>query len=198
MSFRMRVLVAGALLSSPAASWAQEPGKALLTLQGYGLNFTGVGRGRSGDLEIGIERWSSDQEHDRLRAALAEGGVPALTRALPAAPRVGYVRAQGGHTLAVKYAREFPLPDGARRVLLVTDRLDVPADGTNPRADVHDFLVAEIRLDKDGKGQGRTAGPEQLHYSKEAGTLDVDRKGAMPVWIEKLRVVAPKPAQPRP
>src|SRR5687767_65130 len=124
MRFRLGVLVAGALLSSTALSWAEESGKTLLTLQGYGLNFTGVGRGRSGDLEIGIERWSSDSERDRLRAALAEGGVPALTRALPAAPRVGYVRAQGGNTLALKYAREFPLADGARRVLLVTDRLD--------------------------------------------------------------------------
>src|SRR5688572_8911294 len=116
MNFRIGVRVAGALLLSTALSSAEQGCKTLLTLQGYGLNFAGVGRGRSGDLEIGIERWSSDSERDRLRAALADGGVLALTRALPAAPRVGYVRAHGGNTLALKYAREFPLADGARRV----------------------------------------------------------------------------------
>jgi hypothetical protein len=32
----------------------------------------------------------------------------------------------------------------------------------------------EIRLDKDGKGEGRTAGAERLRYNKETATLAMD------------------------
>ena len=181
--------IAAAFSALPPASRAQSPGPALLTLRGFGLNTTGVGSGRSGDLEIRIERWSSDAERDALKAAFAKDGGAGLARAVPAAARVGSVRTQRGGLLDLKYAREIALPDGGRRVVLATDRLSAPKDGTNPNAEVHDFLAVEIRLDKAGKGQGRTSGPGGLRMSKDGQTLELDSYGASPVWIEKLQVV---------
>ena len=125
-----------------------------------------------------------------LRKALSDGGVAALSRAITdLTSRVGFVRTPREGTLGLKYAREAVTPDGLRRVLLLTERLSAPA--TNPHADTHDFLVVELVLDKDGKGQGRTAGPESLRYDARAGALELDRYVPEPVRIENLRVVEP-------
>ena len=193
-----RTIVGGlaltAALAIPAPSRAQpaSPGPTVLTLRGFGLNTTGVGTGRSGDLEIRIARWSTNEERDRLRDAIKGGGVTALTGALSAAAQVGEVRTRGG-SLGLKFAREFPLPDGGRRVVLATDRLTAPKDGTNPGAEVHDFLAVEVRLDKAGKGEGRTSGPAGLRVAKDGATLEIDSYGASPVWIDKIHVVEAKP-----
>ena len=177
-------------LAWPAATAAQEAADAVLTLRGFGLNLTGVGQGRSEDFEIAVQRWSRDEEHDHLRKALSDGGVAALSRAIgDLTSRVGVVRTPREGTLGLKYAREAVTPDGRRRLLLVTDRLSAPA--TKPRADTHDFLVVEVVLDEDGKGQGRTAAPESLRYDARADTLEMDRYVPEPMRIEKLRVVGP-------
>ena len=129
-----------------------------------------MGQGRSEDFEIAVQRWSRDEEHDHLRKALSDGGVAALSRAIgDLTSRVGVVRTPREGTLGLKYAREAVTPDGRRRLLLVTDRLSAPA--TKPRADTHDFLVVEVVLDEDGKGQGRTAAPEEPALRRAQRTL---------------------------
>jgi len=169
--------------------WPPKDAVALLKLRGFALNLTGVGVGRSGDVEIGIERWSSDEERDRLKGALAQSGAAGLSEVLLAvAPRVGYVAARRGRTSELKYARQTVLPDGGRRIVLATEGADIPADGSNPRADTHDFLVVEVRLDKDGKGEGRSAGAERLRYNAKTAALELDRYGTEPVWIRNLAV----------
>ena len=177
-------------LAWPAAAPAQEAADAVLRLRGFGLNLTGVGQGRSEDVEIAVQRWSTNEEHDHLRKALSDGGIAALSRAIgDLTSRVGLVRTPREGMLGLKYAREDLTPDGGRRLLLVTDPLSAPA--THPRADAHDFLLVEIVLDKDGKGHGRTAGPEVLRYDARAGTLELDRYAQQPVRIDGVRVVAP-------
>jgi hypothetical protein len=192
----MRVFVGRlGLLTVAAAAWlggtsgAQDDGAVLLRLRGLALNLTGVGQGRSGDVEIAIERWSTDGEVALLRKAFREGSVGSLAGVLRAlSPRAGYVRTQYGGASDLQYARELPVTDGGRRIVLATGRAGAPADGSNPRADVHEFLVVEVRLDKDGKGEGRTAGAERLRYNKETAALELDRYGTEPVWIRNLHV----------
>jgi len=163
-----------------------------LRLHGLALNLTGVGGGMSGDVVIVIERWSAEEERRQLQGAAAKEGVAGLTRVLtgPSLQRVGYVRADRGGFLELKYARQTSEPEGGRRILLATDRVSAPSN--RPKADAYDFLVVDIRLDKDGKGEGRTAGPERLRYDQKEGALTVDRSGAEPVWIRELSVVPPK------
>jgi hypothetical protein len=185
------VAVTVALLAGPS-SWSQD-GPTVLKLRGLALNLTGVGTGRSGELEIGVERWSGDDERERLRKALADGGVAGLTRALSApGPRAGYVRTERGGTLDLKFAEELSAAEGERRIVLVTDRVGAPADGSRPDADTYDFLVVEVLLDKGGRGEARTAGPERLLYHKETQTPELKEYGVMPVWVKDLQVISPK------
>jgi hypothetical protein len=179
-----------ALAAAALTAAAAESTRPVLALRGYALNLTGVGQGRSGDLQVAIDRWSSDADRDRLRRATADGGIAGLSRAIAElSTRVGTVTTERGGTLNLKFAHRSALPDGGTRVVLVTDPLGAPADGTNPRADTYDFLAVEVRLDKAGKGEGRTAGPQRLRYNSDTGTLELDRYRAEPVWIKDVRVV---------
>ena len=179
--------IAVSLISAAASAQERTP---LLKLRGFALNFTGVGAGRSGDLEIGIERWSSDAERDQLRKLIAEGGVKALAPGVAAlTPRAGYITTQRGGKLDLKFARELPGTDGGRRIVLATDPVK-ETGGSKPGS--YAFLVVEIRLDKSGKGEARTAGPERLSYNQQAGALELDRYGVEPVWVKDLKVVTDK------
>ena len=182
---------AATLTAVPALSQTPAAAPTVMTLQGYGQNFTGIGRGRSGDLEIGIESWSSAEERARLRKELAAGKGPGLIKALPSAPRVGYVRPlKGGTSLDLKFAGIADLPDGGRRILLATGPVAAPAD--KPRADTYDALVIEIRLKKDGTGEGRTGAPERLKLGAQGEVLELEAYGSAPVWISPLKVVSEK------
>jgi hypothetical protein len=190
-------VAAATLAAVPAMSQAPPADPAVPTvmkLQGFGQNFTGIGRGKSGDLEIGIESWSSAEERARLRKALADGGGSALIKALPAAPRVGYVRPlkSGGASVDLKFAAVGDLPDGGRRVLLATGPVTAPADGSKPRADTYEALVIEIHLEKDGTGEGRTGAPERLKLGKQGEVLELEAYGSAPVWISPLKIVSEK------
>jgi hypothetical protein len=171
-----------------AVPWVQAEAP-VLRVGGYALNLTGVGSGRSGTLEVTIDRWSTPDDVERLRGAMAEGGVPGLTRALPTLSAVGQVTTERGGKLALRLARELPAASG-RRIVLATDRVAAPADGSRPSADTYDFLVVEILLDANGKGQLRTAAPQRLHYDAKAKGIGLASEGVDPVWVQDLRVLA--------
>jgi hypothetical protein len=185
--------MAAAFALFAGASWVEAGGGTVLKLRGFALNFVGVGDRQSDEVELGVERWSGDDEQERLRAALDQRGVAGLTEALAAvAPRAGYIRTRRGHSIEVKYAREVALAAGERRVLLATDRLTPPPGANLPGAATYDFLVIEVRLYANGKGEARTAGPERLRYDKETGTVGLDPLGIAPVWVPELQVISPE------
>jgi hypothetical protein len=177
--------LAAVVLAAAPISRADD---AALRLYGLALNLTGVGGGRSGEVEIAIERWSGEEERSRLLHVLAVDGTAGLARVLAeASPRAGFIRTQRGGSLDLKYAGQRALPGGGHQIVLVTDRLG-PVSG-RPQADTYDFLVVDIRLDREGTGEGRTAGPERLHYDRDAQALTVNRSGVEPVWIQGLSLV---------
>ena len=68
-----------------------------------------------------------------------------------------------------------------------------PAD--KPRADAFEALIIEIRLEKDGTGEGRTGGPDRLHVGPQGEVLELESYGSAPVWISPLKVVSETPAR---
>jgi hypothetical protein len=188
VSMRSLVSATAALIAVTAAAPRAQAETPVLKVGGYALNLTGVGSGRSGNLEITIDRWSSPEDGDRLQRAMAEGGIPGLTRTLPTLSAVGHVGTARGGNLALRFARELPATSG-RRIVLATDRVGAPADGSHPSADTHDFLVVEILLDANGKGQLRTAAPQRLYFDAKAKGITLASQGVDPVWVQELRVL---------
>jgi hypothetical protein len=62
-----------------------------------------------------------------------------------------------------------------------------------PRSTDYEFLLIEIRLDKDGKGQGKLAGAAKIDFNKESNTVEIENYGIEPVRLTQVTVVGPKP-----
>lgn len=194
-----RSAVLGALLGISLERFAVPSATAAdhlpaLALHAFAMNFTGVGSGGSGELDLIIERWSTDQEREQLQGVLAEKGGTALLQALQQIrPRAGYVRSSRLPTWEVQFAQSSSLSDGGRRIVLATDRpLTAAERSKHNRTEQYEFLLVEIRLDEQGKGEGRTADGSKVRFNKDTRSLEIDQYSAEPVKLINVEVFTPK------
>lgn len=188
------VMVASAVGVGLAAPSVSAADKAVLRLQAFAVDMSGVGRARTGRLEIAIERWSSDDERNRLRSILIESGADALLSALQKIkPRAGYIRTSTSLGWDIHYAREQPLGDGGRRVIIATDRpMSFWELRNQPRSVDYEFTLAEIRLTKDGKGEGKLATAAKIDWNEGTQTIEIENYGIEPVRLTEVLVEGAK------
>ena len=98
----LAVAAAAAPLASPRAA-AED--KALLRLRAWAVNLNNGAR--TSTMEIVIERWSTQEEIDKLRGILIEqGGDKLLAAVQKIKPRCGYVRTTNTLGWDLQFARE--------------------------------------------------------------------------------------------
>ena len=114
-----------------------------------------------------------------------------LSTAVKAAPTLGYIWTDGVTGYSIKYAWRSPAAED--RIVLVTDRrLDshmtdrAPASGAGADADA-DFTVIELRIDRQGAGEGKTSLTTSVAIDMAANTLALDSYAAAPVWLKVIR-----------
>jgi hypothetical protein len=165
-----------------------------LRLRAFAVNMGGADRARAGTLEIAIERWSTDEERDRLCAILRESGADALLSALQKVkPRAGYIRTSSSLGWDIHYAREEPVGDGGRRVIIATDRpMRLWELWNQTRSVDYDFMLAEIRLNKDGKGEGKLAPAAKISWNAGTNTIEIENYGIEPVRLTEVQVEGSK------
>src|SRR5438034_5975814 len=73
-------------------------------------------------VDIVINRYSTNAERDRLREAFRAKGQDGLLDALQKLSAVGYLTTPGSLRYDVHFVRQRPLPEGGRRIFLLTDR----------------------------------------------------------------------------
>src|SRR5206468_11518409 len=112
-----------------------------------------------------------------------------LSTAVKAAPTLGYIWTDGVTGYSIKYAWRSPAAED--RIVLVTDRrLDshmtdrAPASGAGADAD---FTVIELRIDRQGAGEGKTSLTTSVAIDMAAHTLALDSYAAAPVWLKVIR-----------
>ena len=106
-------------------------------------------------MSVDIDRWSSDADRDRLRATLAESGDQKLLDAFRGVSRLGTLYWPGGLEYAVLYARSNSRPDGGTDVVLIVDRPVWRWWDSKEAATTYGYTVVQLRLGKDGNGEGR-------------------------------------------
>jgi hypothetical protein len=180
-----------ALLTANSLPGASED---LLQLRAFAVNLSGVGRARADTLDIVVTRWSTDAERAKLRDALVEKGEESLLKAVQdVKPRAGYIRTSRSLGWDIQYARETPLPDGGRRIVLATDRpISFAEARTQARSADYQFLLIEIRLGADGKGEGKMATAAKIGYNADTHTIEIENYGREPVRLTQVEVVGPK------
>jgi hypothetical protein len=152
------------------------------------VNMSGVGRPGASVLEIGIERWSTDGERDRLVETLQTKGKDALLDQLRDLPRVGYIRTPTSIGWDLHFAREHKLDDGGRQVVIATDRpMSFREAANRPRSFDYPFTLLDIRFGGDGKGVGKIAVASKITFKKDTGTIQIENFGIEPVRLTEVR-----------
>jgi hypothetical protein len=106
-------------------------------------------------MSVDIDRWSTDADRDRLIATLGESGEEKLLDAFRGVSRLGTLHWPGGLEYTVLYARSNSRPDGGTDVVLVVDRPLWRWWESKEAATNYRYTVVQLRLGKDGKGEGR-------------------------------------------
>jgi hypothetical protein len=124
-------------------------------------------------------------------AAPPPSPIERLTTAVKAAPTCGFIWSDGPTGYSVKYAWRVASPDGAERIVLVTDRrlgandLGWPA-GSGPGATA-DFTVIEMRLAGKGTGEAKASISAPVVVDAAARTLALDGYAAAPALLKVTR-----------
>jgi hypothetical protein len=148
-----------------------------------------AGRTRAGTVDIIINRWSTPEERDRLVASLREGGNDGLLRSLQKIKEpAGYIRRAGSIGYPLRFAWQVPSGDG-RRVIVATDRPVSFLEARNhPRTMDYPFMLIEIRMDAQGKGQGKLIPLAKVQLNDEH-VVEIENYSSEPVRLSEVREV---------
>lgn len=114
-----------------------------------------------------------------------------LSTAIKAAPTLGFIWTDGVTGYSIKYAWRSPTIEKRERIVLVTDRrLDSHATDwvsvSSATADA-DFTVIEMRIDRQGAGEGKTSLTTKIAIDTESETLALENYAAAPAWLKVTR-----------
>ena len=197
----MKTLLLGGVVMAlgllPATSGAQTNAEKL-EITAFAINMSTIGTGANAMVDIRIDRWSTAQEREQLITTMVENGPDALLRALQKAPVKGRFRVPGkqgpdphqlglGHDL--RYAWQTPLPEGGRRIVMITDRYIGMQEARNrPRTIDYPFTLFEIRVNKDGEGEGKVSVATKITFDKKANQVELENYSSEPVRLNNVKV----------
>jgi hypothetical protein len=144
-------------------------------------------RARATAVDLHVDRYSTDEERDRLLSVLKERGEDALLSALQKLPVVGYIRTPESLRYDVHFARQHPLAEGGRRIVLLTDRHMSTWEAINrPRTVDYPFTLIELQLDKNDTGVGKASIATKITQTDD-GTIELENWSSQPVALNEVR-----------
>lgn len=182
------LLTGGALsLGSAALAWSLVPPQAAERFTAFAINMNQSGAAATATVDIAIRSWTPDAQRDRLLEAAKSANSKSLLNALQAAPVVGSIKTPDSVAYDLHYARQMPGPDGGRRIVLVTDRPVSFWELRNQSRSIdYPFMLIELRVDKDGNGEGKLSTATKI-VVEESGVLILEDYDTQPVLLQKVR-----------
>ncbi|HEV2667233.1 MAG TPA: hypothetical protein VG324_20100 [Blastocatellia bacterium] len=175
-------VAAGAL--ALAVPLAARPNPAPERFTAFALNLKSPRRAMSGRVEIVVNRWSTDEERDRLLAVLLEKGPEKLLDVLQDTPRVGYIRTPNSICYDLKFSRRTPGEDGVERIEVITGRDFRFWEVINQPGSIdYSFAVIELRINRNGQGEGQMS----LATKITGKALALEDYATQPVSLQKAR-----------
>ena len=150
-------------------------------------NGSKAGPSGEGRLELVVTRWSSDAERDRVRSVVTEG-PDKLLNAFHDSYMTGWIHWPGNLDYTLRYARRTLRPDGGEDLVLVTDAPIwlgwEPALST--RGTEAPFTVIQLRLNKEGTGEGKVYLGTKIRSDKDAGIV-LEDDASQPTLLTDIR-----------
>jgi hypothetical protein len=195
---RAKIRSAGAAALALSLGWLVSAGaadeKPLLRLRAHAVDLggptvEGSRRPTTTQLDIAVERLTTEEEAGRLAAVLAEKGADALLRELQKLPRVGRISTPGTLAWDLHYARRIELSGGGQRVVFASDRpMNFFELWNRPRSVDYQYMFGEVRIDADGKGRGTLVPAARVEYNERTKAIEVENYSTQPVRLQDVRV----------
>jgi hypothetical protein len=166
----------------------------VLTIAG-GERFTALavslgtpGRSGANTVEIQVDRWSTDEERDKLLTVLREQGQDKLLEVLQKLPRVGFIRTPESIGYDLHFARKHQLPDNAERIVIATDRRIGFWEARNrPRSIDYPFTLIEMHIGSNGEGEGKMSLATKITTEKDGQTIVLENYQSQPVMLNAVK-----------
>jgi hypothetical protein len=185
---RLALGLALALMVAGGSALAQLP-DVPLRITSWAVNMSNIATGANAVVDIVIDRWSTEAERKGLIATFFEKGPEKLLDALQDTKRVGFIRLPNTLGYDLRFARQLPLEEGGARYIILTDRKIGFAEARNqPRTIDYPFTLIEVRVGKDGKGEGKMSVATKITYNKKHNTVELENYSTEPVRLTNIKV----------
>ena len=191
------IVAAAAAGAMVVPSAAQNNGEKL-RIDAFAVSMGTMATGANAATEITINRWSTPAEREKLITTMVEKGTDSLLRELQRMPSHGRFRIPGWmgpdpHQLALgndlRYAWQTSTPEGGRRIVIATDRyIGFQEARAQPRTTDYPFTLFEIRVDKNGSGEGRMAVATKISFDKKKNTVELENYSSEPVRLNNIKL----------
>jgi len=152
----------------------------------------------AGRIDILIQKWSTDDDLQRMRDAVPRRDQLELLSLLHHTQRrVGIILMPGvqGHGARARlrtprnllFARQVITPSGRRIVAASDEHLGLCEPAIDARRSVSEFNLIDIRLDPVGTGIGKVAVAEDLSFSADVGSLELKDYRKRPARLIDVR-----------
>lgn len=187
-----------------ASAQSKEPtANDKVVITGFALSMSNVATGANQSIQIMINKWSSPAQRKLLIDTFMEKKQDGLEDALQKQPEMGrfnfpgYMGPDPNNTMRlgtdIRYARSESLPDGGRKIVIITPRVIGFAEARNqPRTVDYPFSLFEMHFDKDGKGQGKLAYATQIQFDKKKNAIGLEYWSSEPIRLNELRLEVKK------
>jgi len=142
-------------------------------------------------VDFTVTRWSTDAERAQLLAIIKENKDPTdkLLRALQKLPKVGYIRTPDRLAWDLHYARQSPLDEGGRQIVLATDRPIGFWEARNqPRSYDYPFTIVQVHRDRNDTGSGKILAGTKIYIDKK-NNLVLENFAQQPVRFNEIKRV---------
>jgi hypothetical protein len=180
-----RTGIAAQPASSVQSSRPLDNGPMHLTAFAVNMNATRPGAAAT-TVDIVVDRFSTDSERDRLREAFKAREQDGLLEALQKLPAVGYLTTPGSLRYDVHFARQRPLPEGGRRIFLLTDRRITAWEAmAGARTLDYPFTLIQLQLDRNDTGVGKMNIAAKITGSEDT-VVEIEDFAAQPVQLNNV------------
>jgi hypothetical protein len=181
-----KTIAVAAFIAAATASSAAPQGRETFT--GFAVDIGSISRRSSAShVKITVDRWSTEDERRRLVSAFTEGGPDAFLKELRRMKPLGRISTPDSIGYDLHYAHQIPMATGGRRILIATDRpLGFWESVNRPRSVDYPYTVVEMRLDAEGKGQGKMTVATKVNAFGDV--IELENYDHTPVQLSNIRV----------
>jgi hypothetical protein len=177
-----------ATLGSAALLTLAASAQTMGTPERFTASAININNGQTGTIDITINRWATDKQRDALMKVAADKGPEKLLDALQDMPVMGHFGAPGNLSWDIHFARRMSLPEGGERVVLVTDRRIGFWEAANqPRSIDYPFTVIDLRINRDGEGEGKMSIATKVIYNKKENMIELENFSTQPVQLTNVK-----------